>query len=407
MISVEEAQKIILNEISVIGNEKVLLTESLGRTLSEEIISPLNHPPWDSSAMDGYAVRLSDTKGASPERPAYLKIIEEIPAGSLPQKTLRKGEAAKVMTGAPLPKGADAVVMVEETERKGESIEIYQTSDPGVFIRRKGEAVQEGAQILKKGLCLRSAELALMASIGKSVVPVYQRPRVAILSTGDELADLDEVRGEDKIINSNGYGLSAQVTETGGLPVNLGIAKDDKDILMEKVKSGLIADFLLISGGVSMGDNDFVIEILESLGVGMRFWKVAMKPGKPLAFGTKGGQAVFGLPGNPVASMVAFEQFVRPAILFACGCSDILRPETNAVLEEDMTKRFGRKEFVRAIVSVEKGEFRVRSTGSQRSSTLLSLVKANAFMVLPAEAKKVKSGEKVAVQLLSEITRPS
>ncbi|MBN4054251.1 molybdopterin molybdotransferase MoeA [Nitrospira defluvii] len=407
MISVAEAQKLILDEIKVMGAERILLPNALGRTLCEDILSPLNHPPWNTSAMDGYAVRYTDTKTASRENPIRLKIIEEIPAGVLPQKTLGKGEAAKIMTGAPLPQGADAVVMVEDTEKNGDRATIFEAPEQGEFIRFKGEGIRDGECILKKGIRIRSPEIAMMASVGKSVIPVFQQPKVAILSTGDELADLDEPRGPDKIIDSNGYGLSAQVVETGGVPINLGIAKDNKDHLMNTMKAGLSADFLLISGGVSMGDYDFVIEVLEALNVTMKFWKVAMKPGQPLAFGTRGTQPICGLPGNPVSSMVSFEQFVRPAILKASGRTEILRPVMTAVLEEELKKHPGRQQFVRSIVSVKNGEYRVRSTGNQGSAIMKSLVKANAFMILPAEAELIKAGDKVQVQLLSEIATSS
>ncbi len=404
MISVEEAQKTILDTIDLMASEKVLLSKALGRTLSGEIISPLNHPPWNTSAMDGYAIRFSDALTASKASPQTLKIIEVIPAGKLPEKTVGPGEAAKIMTGAPVPEGADAIIKVEDTDKDGETVLIYVPAENGDYIRLKGEAIQEGATVLSRGVKVRSAEIAMMASIGKSVVPVFQQPRVAILSTGDELADLDEVRGPDKILNSNGYGLEAQVRESGGIPITLGIAKDSKEDLKEKIAAGLSADFLLISGGVSMGDYDFVIEVLEALGVTMRLWKVAMKPGKPLAFGTLSDRPVFGLPGNPVSSMVTFEQFVRPAILKASGRDQLFRPLITATLEEDLRKRPGRRQFMRAIVSIENGEYRVRSTGVQDSAVLMSLVKANAFMVLSEEGDLIKSGERIKVQMLSEPT---
>ncbi len=404
MISVEEAQKIILDEIKQTAPEKVLLSQALNRTLAEDIRSPLDHPPWDTSAMDGYAIRISDTASASKSTPVHLTVIEEIPAGKLPQKILGKGEAAKIMTGAPLPKGAEAVVKVEETATDGEGVHIYTPSENGEYIRLQGEAVRAGDAVLKKGTGIRSAEIAMMASVGKSVVPVFQQPRIAVLSTGDELADLDEPRGLDKILNSNGYGLAAQVAEAGGIPVTLGIAKDSKEDLKTKITIGLTSDFLLISGGVSMGDYDFVLEVLESLGVTMRLWKVAMKPGKPVAFGTFQGRPVFGLPGNPVSSMVTFEEFVRPAILKASGRDKIFRPMLTAILSEDIEKRPGRRQFLRAVVSVENGEYKVCSTGDQGSAILMSLVKANALMILPEAGEIIKAGEKVTVQMLSEIT---
>lgn len=403
MITVEEAREIILKEIKILGDERVLLPEALGRNLSSQIISPINHPPWDNSAMDGYAVRHADTNKASRENPVSLKVVEEIPAGILPKKSVGPGEASKIMTGAPMPPGANAVVMVEETLGVEGSVEIYEAPEPGEHIRRKGEAIEAGTAVLEQGKSMRPAEIALLASIGKSIVPVYQKPRVAVLATGDELADLDEVLGDDKIVNSNGYGLAAQVAEAGGLAINLGIARDNKADLRQKIASGFSADFLLISGGVSMGDYDFVIEVLESLGVTMHFWKVAMKPGKPLAFGMKGGRPIFGLPGNPVSSMVTFEQFVRPAILKAGGRRPYLRPLISAVLEEDIKKQAGRRQFLRAFVSVKDGIFRVRSTGHQGSGILMSLVRANALLVLSEEGEIVKAGESVAVQLLSDV----
>ena len=404
MISVEEAQKIILEQVIQMNSERVFLSNSLGRTLAEDIVSGLDHPPWDTSAMDGYALRFSDTEGASREHPRPLKIIETIPAGKLPQKTVGPGEAARIMTGAPLPKGANAIGMVEDTETMDDTVRIFATAEEGEYIRVKGEAIRQGDPVLKKGSKIRPAEIAMMASIGKSVVPVFQQPRVAILSTGDELAELDEPRGLDKILNSNGYGLAAQVLEAGGLPINLGIAKDSKTHLQEKIASGLSADFLIISGGVSMGDYDFVLEVLESLGVTLRLWKVAMKPGKPIAFGTKDGRPVFGLPGNPVSSMVTFEQFVRPSILKASGRTHIFRPLITAVLKEDIHKTPGRRQFLRAIVSLENGTYHVCSTGDQGSAILMSLVMANAFMILPEEGDCINAGEKVYVQILSEIT---
>lgn len=403
MISVEEARKIILAEIRRMGTERVLLSNALGRVLSEDLLSALDHPPWDTSAMDGYAVRWNDTAGASRTNPRTLKIIEEIPAGTLPQKKIEPGEASKIMTGAPVPEGAEAIVKVEETERHGDQVKILEAADDGDFIRKKGEAIRTGDLILKKGIRIRPADIAMMASIGRSVVPVYQQPRVAILSTGDELAELDEPRGPNKILNSNGYGVAAQVIEAGGLPINLGIAKDTREDLDKKLRGGLHADFLIASGGVSMGDYDFVQEVLMELGAEMKFWKVAMKPGQPLAFGVIGGKPAFGLPGNPVSAMVSFEQFVRPALLMAGGRTEVFRPIIQATLEEEVRKHPGRRHFMRAIVSVQKGEYRVRTTGDQDSHILLSLVKANALMILPEAGNLHKAGEKVAVQLLSDV----
>jgi molybdopterin molybdotransferase len=399
MIKVEEALDLILKAIRPVGMERIGLTEALGRVLSEEIRSSLDHPPWDTSAMDGYAVRIDDAKTASKSSPVRLRVVEEIPAGRLPERRVQPGEAARIMTGAPVPEGADGVVKVEETRRGEGEVEIFRPADPD-FIRKKGEAIRAGDLVLPAGASLRPAEIALLASVGRFLLPVYRRPAVSILSTGDELAEIDEPRGPEKILNSNGYGLSAQVRSIGGLPFVLGIARDKQEDLQRRLTEALFADFVLVSGGVSMGDYDFVRETLNELGAEMRFWKVAMKPGAPLAFGTIGERPVFGLPGNPVSSMVTFEQFVRPALLKACGRRDLYRPMVRATLIEDVQKAPGKRHFMRAVATLKDGRYEVRTTGSQDSHILMSLAQANAFLILPEEGEKAKAGESVWIQLL-------
>ncbi len=398
MLSVDEAQKIILSEIRRLETEPVPIERSLGRYLSEDIISAIDDPPWDRSAMDGYAVVSADTKETSHASPCKLTVIENIPAGTMPQKKIVSGTASKIMTGAPLPEGADAVVKVEDTEQNKEIVLIHGQAEKGDYIRYRGEVVACGARILQKGALIRSYEIALMASIGISVVSVFRQPRVAILSTGDELVDIHTPKGPHQIYNSNGYGLSAQVVEAGGIPISLGIAKDTRDDLTAKLKEASGVDFILVSGGVSVGDYDFVKEVIGSLGGAIQFWKVAMKPGKPLAFGIMSGIPIFGLPGNPVSSMVTFDQFVRPALLYAQGGVVTLRPTLYATLTEGIQKEPGRSHFVRGHLTVEDGEYKVTPTGDQDSSNLVSLVKANAFIVLAETCGDVAAGEKVSVQ---------
>ncbi len=403
MISVEEAQTKILSQIVRMPAEWLFLGASLGRTLSSDIVSSINLPPWNTSAMDGYAVVGADTEGASQNTPVHLTVVEEVQAGQMPNKKVGRGEAAKIMTGAPVPDGADAVVKIEEAKCSGKEVTLFDQVEVGAFIRKKGEAAASGERILKQGISIRPFEISMIASLGISQVSVYQKPRVAILATGNELADLHEERSLCQIYNSNSYGLAAQVVDAGGIPMLLGIARDNKADLAEKIARGRYADFIVISGGVSMGDYDFVKEVIEELGVKMIFWKVAMKPGRPLAFGTLFGKPLFGLPGNPVSSLVTFEQFVRPALLFAAGRDRLYRPVVSAVLEDTVKKHRGLRTFLRGIVSTREGKFFVRMTGDQDSGILLSMVKANAFIILPEETEQVSAGTEVSVQLLSDI----
>ncbi len=403
MISVDEAQEKILSQIPRMPAESLFLSASLGRTLASDMVSSVDHPPWNASAMDGYAVVGADTDGASQNSPVKLTVVEEVRAGQMPNKKVGRGEAAKVMTGAPIPEGADAVVKIEEVKRSGREVTLFDQVQVGAFIRKKGEAVSAGELILKQGLFIRPFEISMIASMGIVQISVYQQPRVAILATGDELADLHETRKPDQIYNSNSYGLAAQVVDAGGIPMMLGIAKDKKTDLMEKIARGQCADFMVISGGVSVGDYDFVKEVMEEIGAKMAFWKVAMKPGRPLAFGTLSGKPLFGLPGNPVSSLVTFEQFVRPALLFASGRDRLYRPVISAILEDTVEKHRGLRAFLRGIVSTRDGKFFVRTTGDQDSGILLSLVKASALIILPEEAERVVAGTEVSIQLLSDM----
>jgi molybdopterin molybdotransferase len=307
------------------------------------------------------------------------------------------------MTGAPIPKGADAVVPVEETQTEGSQVVICKAVTPGEFIRRAGEDVRSGDRVISGGDILRPAEIGMLASAGRSSISVFQRPLVAVLCTGEELVDVDETIEGAKIVSSNSYTLAAQVKECGALPVQLGIAGDRKEEVVEKLRQGLRADVLISSAGISVGDYDFVKEALKEVGMEMIFWRVAMKPGKPMAFGTIHGRPVFGLPGNPVSSMVCFEQFVRPALLKMMGHRQIFRPVIEAALQEEILKEPGRRHYLRGVVSIREGRYLVSTTGSQGSNILNSMMKANGLIVIPEDRGRVGVGEKVKVQIIGRV----
>lgn len=396
-----DAQNTVLAATELLGLEKVSLLEALDRVLGEDIIAIRDNPPWDNSAMDGFAVRWEDIKQEHAiTKPAVLTVIEDVPAGKVASKTVGRGQAIRIMTGAPIPKGADTVVKVEDTEPSADSVRIFKTVDRGANIRPQGEDVKKGDGIIAKGTQLRSAEVGMLAVLAKSFVLVHQRPRVAVLSTGDELADLDERFDETKIVNSNSYGIAAAVREAGGIPILLGIAKDQPSALKEKIAHGLNADILVLSGGVSMGDYDFTKAVFKELGAEMNFWKLAIRPGQPLAFGKIKGKLAFGLPGNPVSSMVTFEQLVRPALLKMSGLRSYGRPTAQALFQETFSKRPDRRHFLRGILSRENGVLKVRTTGDQGSGILTSMVKANCLIDVPEETERLNPGDVVIVQVL-------
>ena len=397
----EQAQKIVIEAAPVLGMEKVGLLEALGRVLGEDIVAARANPPWDNSAMDGFAVRWEDIKQEHViTRPAGLTIIEEVPAGTMAKHVVGPGQAARIMTGAPIPTGADTVVKVEETETEGDRVRIVKAVECGANIRPQGEDVQKGDTIIAKGTQIRPSEAGMLAMLGKSLVVVYQRPRVAILSTGDELADLDEGFDELKIINSNSYGLAAAVQEAGGLPLLLGIAKDQPAALKEKISHGLNADILVVSGGVSMGDYDCTKAVFKELGVAMHVWTLAIRPGQPMVFGKIQGKLAFGLPGNPVSSMVTFEQLVRPVMMKMSGHKSYGRPVVQAVFQEKFSKRTDRRHFLRGILSCQHGVLTVRTTGDQGSGILTSMVKANGLIDIAQEVEQLNPGDIVTVQVL-------
>ena len=400
MISVEEALKTILEKIRPLDCENVPITSALGCVIGEDIVSGRTIPPLANSAMDGYAVVAGDTAFASKAKPVVLDVLEDVPAGKVATQPIRTGQAIRIMTGAPLPEGANAVVRVEDTEAQGGRVKILVAAAPGLDIREAGEDVKTGELVISKGTVLRAAEIGMLAALGRSYVSVHQRPVVAVVSTGDELAEVDETPGPGKIVNSNGYSLAALVLEAGGIPLQVGIARDNREDLLAKFRAASRADIVISSGGVSVGDYDLVKDIMAEIGSRIQFWRVAMRPGRPLAFGLLEGKPLFGLPGNPVSSMVSFEQFIRPSILKMRGYPGIYRRAVRAEMTEGYKKKQGLKYFLRARVELRDGKYVAALTGEQGSGILKSMVLANGLVVLPEDTTSVKPGDEVAVQLL-------
>ncbi len=401
MLKVNEAIELILAEITTLGTESVKTGEAAGRVLAADITAGRSNPPWDNSAMDGYALRAEDVAAASEKSPVRLRVLYDLPAGGVPSGPVGPGEAVRIMTGAPTPEGADAVVMVERTRKAGDNddeVEILAPAEPGQNIRRQGEDFGAGDMVLRKGSIIRPAEVLMLATIGRSTVEVYRKPRVAVVSTGDELVDIDTEPTPGKITNSNGYALTALAREAGAECVNLGIARDDREILHEKFTEAAGYDCIISSGGVSVGDYDLVKAVLKDLGSDMKFWKVALKPGKPLAFGVIGGRPAFGLPGNPVSSMVAFEQFVRPALLKMAGREDIFKRVFPARLTADIRKKPGRMTFLRGTLSEKGGEFLATPLDGQGSGMISTMVRANIYIIVPEDCTHLKAGETVRIQ---------
>ncbi|MFA4916269.1 MAG: gephyrin-like molybdotransferase Glp [Syntrophales bacterium] len=400
MITVEDALNYILGTISPLGLEKVNILDALGRVVGENVYAGRNIPPKDNSAMDGYALQWEDTIGATRETPVTVDVIEDIPAGHIPLKSVERGTASRIMTGAPVPGGADAVLRMEDTEKDGQRVKIYAEIKQGEDIRYAGEDVQEGELVITRGKIIRPAEIGMLSSLGRSFIYVYQRPLIAILSTGDELVDIDETPSPWKIVASNSYSLTAQVLDAGGIPLLLGIAKDTREDLIAKFRAAMRADIIVSSGGVSVGDYDLVKDIMREVGNTMEFWRVAMRPGRPLAFGNIEGIPVFGLPGNPVSSMISFEQFIRPSILKMMGHKNLFRNTVNACLQDDIRKGKGVKNFIRGRIEYSGGKYTVSTTGEQGSGILKSMVGANGLIILPEDVTLARKGEEVTVQLL-------
>ena len=401
MITVVEARDAILTRVRPIGVERVDIVSAQGRVLAEDVHATRNQPPWDNSAMDGYAVRAADTASSTPDAPAELEIVEDLPAGYVAKRAVGRGQAIHIMTGAPVPEGADTIVRAERTLRVDERrVRILQPVEPGTDLRRAGEDLREGDLIIPSGMLIRPAEVGLLASTNRSHVSVYRQPRVAVLSTGDEIVDVDEPLEDGKIVDSNGYALTALVADAGGIPLRLGICPDTQETLERSLRDGLVADAIITSGGVSVGEYDYVKAALEAVGTSMDFWKVSMTPGRPLAFGAIDETVVFGLPGNPVASMVTFELFMRPALLKMQGYTHLYRPTIRAVLQEDIAKSLGRKQFIRVTLERRGDTCYASRTGEQGSGILRSMSIADGLAVSHEDQEFMKAGQEIEVMLL-------
>jgi molybdopterin molybdotransferase len=398
MPTFEAARAAILSRVEPLGAESLPLLDAVGRVLAEDVIARWDVPRWDNSAMDGYAVRAADAGGT-----ARLAVAGNLPAGRSAPVTLAAGTAVRIMTGAPLPEGADAVVPIEEVEERDGIVAIAARARPGAHVRRKGEDLRAGETVLRAGAILGPAEVGLLASFATTSAPVVRGVRVAILSTGDELVEPGTELGPGQIYDSNSLALAAAVKQLGCVPVNLGIAPDDRRALRSLLSDGLQADALITSAGVSAGDRDLVREVLAELSVRQVFWKVDMKPGRPTAFATNGTRPVFSLPGNPVAVLLAFEELVRPALLKMMGHRDVLRPLVKAVFQEDLANKRGRVTFVRVRLERSGGALLAWPSGRQDTGIFRSTLEADGVALLPADAGDVVAGTLVDVQVLRAI----
>jgi len=403
MMRVEEALGRVLAHFAPLGAEEVPLLAALDRVLAEDVHSPLAIPPHDNTAMDGYALRSEDTTAATTASPVRLRVAAELPAGYVAEGPVEPGTAVRIMTGAPIPPGADAVAEFEVVERRGPEILLRRPVSAGRNIRRAGEDVGLGELVLARGTLLRPADIGVLASLGRTGVAVVRRPRVAILSTGDEVASPGESLRPGQIYDANAYSVAALALRSGAEPILLGVARDRREELAAVLAEGLEmgADLLITSGGVSVGDFDVVKEVLAAEGR-IEFWLVRMKPGKPLAFGTIRGVPLLGLPGNPVSAMVSFETFARPAILRMSGRTAFERPRVEARLLDGLKRKDGRRHYLRVQVSRTADGYEARLTGDQGSGILTSVARANGLAVVPEERSWLAPGALVPVILFDQ-----
>ena len=412
MLSVEEARDSILKMMFVLNAEYLPISDSLGHVLSEDISSIIHVPPWNNSAMDGFAVMASDTENASINTPVKLTVIDSVYAGDMPNSKVSPNTAIRIMTGAPIPDGANAVVPFEQTneiQQKStkqhlDTIDILKPVKENDYIRFRGEDIKSGDNIFKKGTILRPSEIGVLATLGFKDIPVIRKPKIAIISTGNELTDLGEPIELGKIYDANTYSIASSVEKYGGTPIIIGIAKDNEESLNDLLDKALNYDILVTSAGVSKGDYDIVKNILSQRG-NIEFWSVNMKPAKPIAFGwinkSKNEKLpLLGLPGNPVSAMVAFEQFVRPSILKLKGYTKLDKPFVHAILKNSIKNEDGRRMYVRVLVKKEGVDYYAEATRNQGSHVLTSMAKANGLAVCPENVLEIKSGQKIEVQMI-------
>jgi molybdopterin molybdotransferase len=392
MVSIEEARSIIFECTNPLPCEEIPLLKGLGRVSSEDFHAPFDFPAFDNSAMDGYAFSSEAFKGD------FLAVSGFLAAGMETTDPVAPGKAVKIMTGAPIPPGCDTVVPIEETEETEMGIRITGDIKAGSHIRKRGDDMRSGAMVIAAGTVLRPQEIAMLASCGRTAVGVFSKPKIGVLATGDELLQPGEPLSPGKIVNSNSLGIAAQVLDAGGEPLMLGIARDEEDATRKAILAGLEADILITTGGVSVGDRDRVRETITALGGEIKFWKVNMKPGKPVAFAVLQGKPIFALPGNPVAAMVSFEMFVRPAILRMTGHNRIFRSVVPAELIEPIKNKGDRPHLIRLSVGMRNGRYVASSTGSQCSARLSSLTEGNGLTTI-APGTSLSPGDNIAVVL--------
>jgi molybdopterin molybdotransferase len=406
MLRVEEACERILAEIRSLPAEAVPLRAALGRVCAEDISATVTMPPWSNSSMDGYAVRSADITPVMKGEPVTLRVVGTIAAGEFAPKALKRGQAMRIMTGAPLPGGADSVIRKEDTNGGEQQVEIREARDVWKNIRPAGEDYHSGDLLAKRGMPVKPAVIGVLASSGVARVQVFRRPRVAIISSGNELVDIDdfdEVVASRRIVSSNSYTLDALTRVAGGVPLDLGIAEDTKASLKRKLEKARDCDLILTSAGVSVGDLDHTRDVFAELGGKQLFWKVKMRPGAPLAFGLLNGVPWLGLSGNPVSAMVSFELFVRPALRKMQGHANFFRRTISVVLEEDVKIVAKLTHFLRACVTRhEDGSLTARLTGLQSSGALTSMVKANALLIVPETSPKVAKGATLKALMLDQ-----
>ncbi|MCA9933585.1 MAG: molybdopterin molybdotransferase MoeA [Ardenticatenaceae bacterium] len=408
-LTVAQALQIVLDGVSVLPTETVPLLDSLNRILAQPVVARDSLPPFANSSMDGYALRAADLSGATADTPATLRVLADIAAGSDVDVTVTEGTAVRIMTGAPIPPGADAVVPVEDTNEPWRDekrplpshIQIHRQVQAGDYVRGIGEDIRAGEQIIAAGQQIRPQEIGVMAALGVGETAVIRRPRVAVLATGDELINVEESLRPGKIRNSNGYAQTAQIAALGAIPIPLGIARDTEEDVRTRLQIGIEmgVDLFVSSAGVSVGAYDVVKAVLESEG-NVGFWRVRMRPGKPLAYGKYHGIPYLGLPGNPVSSMVSFERFARPAILKMGGHAQLDRPQVMVTLKEEIESD-GRESYIRAVVMREGDGYTAVTTGGQGSHMMTSLVKANALLIIPEGIKHVPIGQQLQAMMIN------
>ncbi|MCA0453238.1 MAG: molybdopterin molybdotransferase MoeA [Chloroflexi bacterium] len=408
LLNVDRALATILATIQPLASELIPLENALGRTLAEAVTSNVNLPPFPNSSMDGFAVQSADTLNASADKGVALRLVADIPAGTASAVVLRQGEAARIMTGAPLPDGADAVIPVESTDAKWTpgsdtalppSVTIHRSLKGGDYVRKAGEDIRSGETLVKAGTKLRAAELGILAAIGQAAVKVYRQPHVAIISTGDELIEVSTELTPGKIRDSNSYTIAALVTEHGGIPIKIPTARDTLEDVRQRFREALDQqpDLIISSAGVSVGAFDVVRTIIDEMGH-VDFWKINLRPGKPLAYGQVGGVPFFGLPGNPVSAMVTFDVFVRPTLLKLAHQKDDAK-HIEAATSEDIDSD-GRRSYIRVNLKREQNQWVARTTGTQSSGALSSMMLADGLLIIPEDVTFLPAGSISPIRLL-------